>query len=114
MALRNPLLPFVQRVGYHKVMNNFRVCYSDDCFESGDSPEQVERRVHDKAISLGEILEIEATPLHPDEQNFGAENYVVSFEGEIMVEAETKEQAENQAYDRLAHLGQVTVVAYKE
>ena len=44
----------------------------------------------------------------------GEENYVVSFEGEIEVGVETKELAENQAYDRLAHLGQVTVMVFKK
>jgi hypothetical protein len=60
------------------------------------------------------MLGIEATPLHPDLINLGEENYVVGFEGEIEVGAETKELAENQAYDRLAHLGQITVMAFKK
>jgi hypothetical protein len=38
----------------------------------------------------------------------------ICFEGEITVEAETKELAENQAYDRLSHLGQITVVVFKK
>ncbi len=46
--------------------------------------------------------------------NLGEENYIVSFEGEITVEAETKVNAENQAYDQLSHLGQITVVAFKK
>ena len=74
----------------------------------------MERRVHDKVAILGEILGIEATFLHPDQRDLGEENYVVSFEGEIEVEAETKEMAENQAYDQLSHLGQITVVAFKK
>ncbi len=37
----------------------------------------------------------------------------MSFGGEITVQAESKEKAESQAYDRLAHLGQVTVVAFE-
>ena len=35
----------------------------------------------------------------------------MSFEGEITLQAETKEEAENRAYDMLAALGQITVVA---
>jgi len=95
-------------------MKNFRVHYSGACFEKGDSTEQVERRVQDKVASLGEILDIEATPLHPDLINLGEENFVVSFEGEIEVGDETKERAENQAYDQLSHLGQITVMAFKK
>ena len=95
-------------------MKNFRVHYSGACFETGNSPEEVERRVQDKVASHGEMLGIEATPLHPDLINLGEENYVVGFEGEIEVGAETKELAENQAYDRLAHLGQITVMAFKK
>ena len=78
-------------------MDNFRVYYSGACFERGDSPEQVEKKVHDKIASLGEVLGIEATFLHPDQRDLGGENYVVGFEGEIEVGAETKEMAENQA-----------------
>jgi hypothetical protein len=95
-------------------VENFRVCYSGACFERGDSLEQVERRVHDKIASLGEVLGIEATALHPDEKENSEGNYVVSFEGEITVEAETQVKAENQGYDLLSHLGQITVVAFKE
>jgi hypothetical protein len=95
-------------------MDNFRVYYSGACFESGDSPEQVEKKVHDKIASLGEVLGIEATLLHPDQRNLGEENYVVGFEGEILVEAETQVKAENQGYDLLSHLGQITVVAFKK
>ena len=95
-------------------MNNFRVYYSGACFEKGDSLEQVERRVHDKVASHGEVLDIEATPLDSREKNPGEENYVVSFEGEIEVGADTKELAENQAYDQLAHLGQITLAAFKK
>ena len=95
-------------------MSNFRVHYSGACFETGDSPEQVERKVHDRVDHLGEVLDIEATTLHAGESNRDGENYVVTFEGEIMVEAETDVEAENQAYDRLSHLGQITVVAFKE
>jgi hypothetical protein len=95
-------------------MDNFRVYYSGACFESGDSPEQVEKKVHDKIASLGEVLDIEATFLHPDQRNLGEEDYVVGFEGEIEVQAETKVKAKNQAYDQLSHLGQITVVAFKK
>ena len=97
-------------------MDNFRVHYSGACFERGDSREQVERRIHDKVASMGEVFYIEARLLHPDEIDLdvGKKNYVVSFEGEITVEAETKELAQNQAYDRLSHLGQITVVAFKK
>ncbi len=64
--------------------------------------------------SFGNVFEIEATPLHSDESNLRGENYVVSFEGEITVQAETEVKAENQAYDRLASLGQVTVMAFMQ
>ena len=97
-----------------KTMNNFLVYYSGGCFERGDSPEQAEKKVYDKVSSLGNVLRIEATAVHPDESNLGEENYIVSFEGEIMVEAETKVNAENQVYDQLSHLGQVTVEAFKK
>jgi hypothetical protein len=95
-------------------MDNFRVYYSGACFERGDSHEQVERRVQDKVASLGEVFDIEATFLHPDQRNLGEENYVVGFEGEIKVEVETQVKAENQGNDLLAHLGQITVVAFKK
>jgi hypothetical protein len=95
-------------------MDNFRVYYSGACFESGDSPGQVEKKVHDRIASLGEVLGIEATFLHPDQRDLREENYVVSFEGEITVVAETKELVENQAYDQLSHLGQITVLAFKK
>ena len=95
-------------------MDNFRVLYSGACFERGDSPEQVERRVHDKIAILGEILGTEATALHPDLITLGEENYIVSFEGKITVQAETQVKAENQAYDQLSHLGQITVMAFKK
>jgi hypothetical protein len=105
---------FPQKDGYHKIMKNFRVHYSGACFEKGDSPEQVEKKVHDEIASLGEVLDIEATFLHPDQRDLGEENYVVGFEGEIEVGAETNELAENQAYDQLSHLGQITVMAFKK
>ena len=95
-------------------MNNFRVYYSGACFESGDSPEKVEKKVHNKIASMGKMLDIEATALHSDDKDFKQGNYVVSFEGEITVQAETKELAENQAYERLSHLGQITVVAFEK
>ncbi len=95
-------------------MDNFRIHYSGESFERGVSLEQVERRVHDRVVSMGEVLCIEATFLHPDERNLGEENYVVSFEGEIEVQAETQVKAENQGYDLLSHLGQITVVAFKK
>jgi hypothetical protein len=101
-------------MGYHEIMKNFRVHYSGACFESGDSVEQVERRVQDKVASLGEVLGIEATFLHPDQRDRGEENYVVGFEGEIEIGAETKKLAENEAYDQLSHLGQITVLAFKK
>ncbi len=100
--------------GYHKIMDNFLVYYSGGCFERGDSPEQAEKKVYDKVSSLGNVLRIEATAVHPDESNHGEKNYIVSFEGEVEVQAETKMKAENQAYDRLSHLGQVTVEAFKK
>ena len=95
-------------------MSNYRVHYSGACFENGKSREQVEKRVHDRVASLGEVFDIEAHPIHPAGNNHKEENYVVSFEGEIMVQAESKEKAENEAYGRLASLGQVTVMAFKE
>ena len=95
-------------------MSNFRVHYSGACFETGNSRERVEKRVHDKVSSIGDVLDIEATPLRSEESTFQGENYIVSFEGEILIQAESKEKAENQAYDRLASLGQVTVVAFME
>lgn len=105
---------FLLKDGYQKIMDNFRVHYSGACFERGDSLEQVERRVHDKIANLGEVLGIEARHLRPDEKEYSNGNYVVKFEGEIEVGAETKELAENQAYDQLSHLGQVTVEAFKK
>jgi hypothetical protein len=54
------------------------------------------------------------TFLHPDQRDLGGESYVVGFEGEIEVGAKTKELAENQAYDQLSHLGEVTVEAFKK
>jgi hypothetical protein len=107
-------LPSGQRIGYHETMDNFRVYYSGACVESGDSPEQVEKKVHDKIAFLGEALGVEATALHPDEKEYSERNYVVSFEGEITVVAETQVKAENQGYDLLSHLGQITVVAFKK
>ena len=74
----------------------------------------MERRVHDKVASTGELLGIEATALHPDEKEYSEGNYVVSFEGEIEVQAETQVKVENQAYDQLSHLGQITVMAFKK
>ena len=53
-------------------------------------------------------------PSDPDEKEYLEGNYVVSFEGEITVEAETQVKAENQGYDLLSHLGQITVVAFKK
>lgn len=95
-------------------MNNFMVYFSGARFENGDSPEEVERKVHDKIAFMGRILDIEATILHSDDKDFKQGNYVVSFEGEITVQAETKELAENQVYERLSHLGQITVLAFKK
>ena len=95
-------------------MKNFRVHYSGARFEKGDSIEQAERRVHNTVASHGEVLDIEAAPLDSKEKNHGEENYVVSFQGEIEVGAETQVEAENQAYDRLSHLGQITVMAFKK
>ena len=73
----------------------------------------MERRVQDKVAPTGKLLRIEAMLLHPDEKEHSEGNYVVSFEGEITLQAETKEQAENKVYDMLAHLGQITVVAFE-
>ena len=74
----------------------------------------MEKKVHDRITLLGEILKIEAIPVHPCERDCIEENYVVSFEGEITVQAEDQVKAENQAYDRLSDLGQITVIALKE
>ena len=52
--------------------------------------------------------------MHSDKIYLGDENYVVGFEGEITVGVETKGPAENQAYDPLSHLGQITVMAFKK
>ena len=95
-------------------MNEFRVYYSGACFERGESAEQVKRKIHNKIDCLGGVLSVEATPIHPDVRTLGEENCVVTFEGEIMVQAESKELAENQAYDQLSYLGQITVMAFKE
>jgi hypothetical protein len=97
-----------------KTMNNFLVYYSGGSFERGDTPEQAEKKAYDKVSSLGNVLRIEATVLHPDEKEYLQGNYIVSFEGEIMVEAETKVNAENQVYDQLSHLREVTVEAFKK
>jgi len=59
-------------------------------------------------------MDIEATLLRADESHLGEENYVVSFEGEITIQAETQVEAENQGNDLLSHLGQITVVAFKK
>jgi hypothetical protein len=107
-------LPFLQQIGYYRIVGNFSVYYSGACFESGDSPEQVEKKVHDKVASLGEVLGVDASLLHPNERGSGEDNYVVSFEGEIALQAETQAKAENQVYDLLSHLGQITVVAFKK
>ena len=74
----------------------------------------MERRVHGKIAVLGQVFRIEAMLLHPDQRNLGGENYVVSFEGEIEVQAETQVKTENQAYHQLSHLGQIAVVAFKK
>ncbi len=39
---------------------------------------------------------------------------IQNLEGEIAVRADTREKAEDQGYDLLAHLGQITVVAFKK
>ncbi len=97
-----------------KIMDNFRVYYSGACFERGNPLEQVEKRVHDKVAILGHVFRIEARLLHPGERELGEGNFVVSFEGEIEVGAKTQVKAENQGYDLLCHLGQITVMAFKE
>ena len=95
-------------------MDNFLVYYSGACFERGESLEQAEKKAYEKVSSLGNVLRIEATVVHPPDENNGEENYIVSFEGDVVVEAETKVNAENQVYDQLSHLGQVTVEAFKK
>ena len=74
---------------------------------------QVEKRVHDRVVCLGEVFDIEAVVLHPAENNHHEENYVVSFQGEITVRAEAQVEAENQAHDRLSFFGQITEAASK-
>ena len=110
---QNRIFAFPLKDDYHRIMDNYLVYYSAGCFERGDSPEQAEKKAYDKVSFLGNVLRIEATAVHPDESNPGEENYIVSFEGDIIVEAETKVNAENQVYDQLSHLGQVTVEAFK-
>ena len=66
-------------------MSEFRVHYSGACFETGDSAEQVEKKVHNRVISLGKALDIVTTLSHAERSNLGAENYVVSFEGEVTI-----------------------------
>ncbi len=99
-------------VGYYKIMKDFSIYYSGLRFETGDTPEQVEKRVRDRVSARGKVFRIDAEPLRSDDRTPAGENYVVSFEGEVTVQAETKEKAENQAYDMLADLGQVTPVAF--
>ncbi len=94
-------------------MNDFLVYYSGSCFERGDSREQVEEKVHKKVSFLGQVLRVEAIANHSDEGKPWELNYIVSFEGEIMVEAETKVNAENQIYDQLSHFREVTVLGFK-
>ncbi len=79
-------------------MDKFTVYFSGACFESGDSPEQVEKKVHDRVASVGEVFNVGVTSPRPGESDMGKENYVISFEGEITVQAETREKAENQGY----------------
>jgi hypothetical protein len=95
-------------------MNDFVVFYSGACFESGDSPEQVEKKLQNKIAPFGKAFGVEATILHPNERDTGEENYAVSFEGEIAVQADTREKSENQGYNLLSQLGQITVVAFKK
>ena len=96
-------------------MDDFVVFYSGACFESGDSPEQVEKKLQNKIAPFGKVLGVEAViPPFRNERDTGEENYVVSFEGEIAVQADTPEKAENQGYDLLSQLGQITVVAFKK
>ncbi len=94
-------------------MKDFNVYYSGSRFEIGSTPEQVEKRVRDRIMPLGRVFRVDAEPLRPDDKTSAGENYVVSFEGEFTVQAETKEKAENRAYDTVSHLGQVTVVAFE-
>ena len=74
----------------------------------------MEKRVRDKVAILGQVFRIEAKLLPPDQDVPREEDYIVSFEGEIEVQAETKVKAGNQAYDQLSHLGQITVTAFKK
>ncbi len=71
-------------------MNHFKVYYSGACVESGESREEVEEKVHNKIASTGQVFETEAIALHPDDRDFNQGNYIVSFEGEMTVQAEKK------------------------
>ncbi len=96
------------------IMDSFTIHYSGMSFESGDSPDHVEKKVRHRMVPLGQVLGVEATHLYPDEMNSQGDNSVVSFEGEIEVQADTQEKAENQGYDLLSHLGQITLVVSKK
>ena len=113
MRLCQNSLPCPEMVSYHRIVKDFSVYYSGAYFETGDTPEQAEKKVHERMAPHGKVFRIDAASLRPDDKTPTGENYVVSFEGEITVQAETKEKAENKAYDILAHLGQVTVVAFE-
>jgi hypothetical protein len=65
-------------------MDNYLVYYSGGSFERGDSPEQAEKKAYDKVSSLGNVLRIEATVLHPDEKECQGSHYftppgIISF-----------------------------------
>ena len=94
-------------------MSGFKVRYWGLSFERGNSYEQVAGKVHDRMVSLGKVLDVVATEVHPHGRNLRKENYGVSFEGEIALQAKTDVDAENQAYKRLSHLGQVRVAAFR-
>ncbi len=94
-------------------MRDFSIYYSGSCFEIGDTPELVEKRVRERITALGKVFRIDAKRLDSDDKSPRGENYVVTFEGEFTVQAETKEKAENKAYDIVGHLGQVSVAAFE-
>jgi len=95
-------------------MSDFLVHYCGVCFESGNSYEQVAGKVHDKMAPLGKVMDVVATAMRPNGRNLRKENYVVSFEGGIALQAETDVDAENQAYKQLSHLGQIRAAAFRE
>ncbi len=101
-------------VSYHRIVKDFSIYYSGSCFEIGDTPKQAEKRVRDRITPLGKVFRVDVEPLRPGDKTPTGEDYVVRFEGEFTVQAETKEKAESKSYDIVAYLGQVTVTAFEK